>query len=64
VEITVNLDYPDEDIEIMTIDKLIEKHIGYKRYDWKTAVYAGTGGLSGRGSNVAIIGSRTSENRR
>lgn len=56
VDITVNLDYPDEDIEIMTYQKLIEStsQIGDK-ID-KLIYTAGTGRIIRDGLNIAIIG--------
>lgn len=56
VDITVNLDYPDEDIEIMTYNKLTEstKSIGDMIY--KLLSTADTGRIIRDGLNVAIIG--------
>jgi tRNA modification GTPase len=56
VDITVNLDYPDEDIEIMTYEKLLKsiKEIGDMIE--KLLSTAGTGRIIREGLNVVIIG--------
>jgi len=56
VEITVNLDYPDEDIEIMTYRKLIESTSAISDMIGKLLSTAGTGRIIREGLNVAIIG--------
>lgn len=56
VEITVNLDYPDEDIEIMTYKKLIESTTSIGDMIDKLLSTAGTGRIIRDGLNVAIIG--------
>ncbi len=56
VDITVNLDYPDEDIELVTYQKLIESisQIGDMIENIRST--AGTGRIIREGLNVAIIG--------
>ncbi len=56
VDITVNLDYPDEDIEIMTYQKLIESTSQIGDMIDKLLSTAGTGRIIREGLNVAIIG--------
>lgn len=56
VEITVNLDYPDEDIEIMTYQKLTESTKTIGDMINKLLSTAGTGRILRDGLNVAIIG--------
>ncbi|HWQ79118.1 MAG TPA: tRNA uridine-5-carboxymethylaminomethyl(34) synthesis GTPase MnmE [Anaerovoracaceae bacterium] len=56
VEITVNLDYPDEDIEIMTYQKLFESTSLISNMIDKLLSTAGTGRILREGLNVAIIG--------
>ena len=56
VDITVNLDYPDEDIEIITYHKLVESisQIGDMIENIRST--AGTGRIIREGLNIAIIG--------
>ncbi len=56
VEITVNLDYPDEDIEIMTYQKLTESTTLIGDMIDKLLSTAGAGRILRDGLNVAIIG--------
>lgn len=56
VDITVNLDYPDEDIEIMTYKKLVESIKSIGDMIDKLLSTAGTGRIIRDGLNVAIIG--------
>lgn len=56
VDITVNLDYPDEDIEIMTYQKLTESTSQIGDMIDKLLSTAGTGRIIREGLNVAIIG--------
>ncbi|HYE67792.1 MAG TPA: tRNA uridine-5-carboxymethylaminomethyl(34) synthesis GTPase MnmE [Anaerovoracaceae bacterium] len=56
VDITVNLDYPDEDIEIMTYNKLTESTKSIGDMIDKLLSTAGTGRILRDGLNVAIIG--------
>jgi len=56
VDITVNLDYPDEDIEIMTYKKLSESTTSIGDMIDKLLATAGTGRIIRDGLNVAIIG--------
>lgn len=56
VDITVNLDYPDEDIEIMTYQRLIESALQIGDMIDKLLSTASTGRIIREGLNVAIIG--------
>ena len=56
VDITVNLDYPDEDIEIMTYQRLTESTSRIGDMIDKLLSTAGTGRIIREGLNVAIIG--------
>ena len=56
VDITVNLDYPDEDIEIITYNKLIESISQIGDMIENIGSTAGTGRIIREGLNVAIIG--------
>jgi len=56
VDITVNLDYPDEDIEIMTYQKLTESTTSIGDMIVKLLSTAGTGRIIRDGLNIAIIG--------
>ena len=56
VDITVNLDYPDEDIEIMTYQKLTESTSSIGDMIDKLLSTAGTGRIIRDGLAVAIIG--------
>lgn len=56
VDITVNLDYPDEDIEIMTYQKLGESTSSIGDKIDRLLSTAGTGRIIREGLNVAIIG--------
>lgn len=56
VDITVNLDYPDEDIEIMTYQRLTESTLEIGDMIQKLLSTAGTGRIIREGLNVAIIG--------
>ncbi|MDD3167874.1 MAG: tRNA uridine-5-carboxymethylaminomethyl(34) synthesis GTPase MnmE, partial [Eubacteriales bacterium] len=56
VDITVNLDYPDEDIELMTFQKLSESTLSIGDKIGKLLSTAGTGRIIRDGLNVAIIG--------
>lgn len=56
VDITVNLDYPDEDIEIMTYQKLTESTSQIGDMINRLLSTAGTGRILHDGLNVAIIG--------
>lgn len=56
VDITVNLDYPDEDIEIMTYQKLCESASTIGDMIEKLLATAGTGRIIREGLNIAIIG--------
>lgn len=56
VEITVNLDYPDEDIEIMTYQTLINRTSQIGDMIDRLRSTAGTGRIIREGLNVAIIG--------
>lgn len=56
VDITVNLDYPDEDIELMTYQKLCDRTFAIGDMIGKLLSTAGTGRIIRDGLNVAIIG--------
>lgn len=56
VDITVNLDYPDEDIEIMTYQRLCESTLQIGDMIEKLLSTAGTGRIIRDGLSVAIIG--------
>lgn len=56
VDITVNLDYPDEDIEIMTYQKLSESTLSIGDMIDRLLSTAGTGRIIRDGLAVAIIG--------
>lgn len=56
VDITVNLDYPDEDIEIMTYQRLIESTSEIGDMIDKLLSTAATGRIIREGLSVAIIG--------
>ncbi len=56
VDITVNLDYPDEDIELMTYKKLTESTTSIGDMIDKLLSTAGTGRIVRDGLNIAIIG--------
>lgn len=56
VDITVNLDYPDEDIEIMTYQKLCESASTIGDMIDRLLATAGTGRIIREGLNIAIIG--------
>lgn len=56
VDITVNLDYPDEDIEILTYQKLFESTLKIGDMIDKLLSTAGTGRIIREGLNIAIIG--------
>jgi tRNA modification GTPase TrmE len=56
VDITVNLDYPDEDIEILTYQKLTERTIQIGDMLNELLQTIGTGRVIREGLNVAIIG--------
>ncbi|HML35847.1 MAG TPA: tRNA uridine-5-carboxymethylaminomethyl(34) synthesis GTPase MnmE [Bacillota bacterium] len=56
VDIAVNLDYPDEDIEIMTYQKLIESTLIIGDMIDKLLSTAATGRIIREGLSVAIIG--------
>lgn len=56
VEITVNLDYPDEDIEIVTYQRLTESTSSIGDMIDKLLSTAGTGRIIREGLSVAIIG--------
>lgn len=56
VDITVNLDYPDEDIEIMTYQKLIQSISSIGDMINMLLSTAGTGRIVRDGLNIAIIG--------
>lgn len=56
VEITVNLDYPDEDIELLTYEKIKESLSIISDMIEKLMVTASTGRIIREGLNVAIIG--------
>lgn len=56
VDITVNLDYPDEDIEIMTYQKLTESTTQIGDMIDQLLSTAGTGKIIRDGLNIAIIG--------
>ncbi len=56
VDITVNLDYPDEDIEIMTYEKLVKSTTQIGDMIEKLLQTAGTGRIIREGLNVVIIG--------
>lgn len=56
VDITVNLDYPDEDIEILTYQKLIESTSSIGEMIDQLLSTAGTGRIIRDGLHVAIIG--------
>jgi tRNA modification GTPase len=56
VDITVNLDYPDEDIEVMTYQKLTESTKQIGDMIGKLLSTASTGRIIREGLNVAIIG--------
>lgn len=56
VDITVNLDYPDEDIEIMTYEKLTDSTLQISDMIDTLLSTAGAGKIIRDGLNVAIIG--------
>lgn len=56
VDITVNLDYPDEDIEIMTYEKLTDSTLQISDMIDNLLSTAGAGKIIRDGLNVAIIG--------
>lgn len=56
VDITVNIDYPDEDIEEMTYDHLEESVIESRDLIEKLLAGASTGRMIREGINIAIVG--------
>lgn len=56
VEVTVNIDYPDEDIEELTYDKLEQQILLINDMIEKLLVTADTGKVIREGLNVSIIG--------
>jgi tRNA modification GTPase len=56
VDITVNLDYPDEDIEVMTYSRLSKSALQIGDMIEKLLSTAGTGRIIREGLSVAIIG--------
>ncbi len=56
VEITVNIDYPDEDIEEMTYDKLEESIVEAHNMIEKLLATASTGRMIREGIKIAIVG--------
>ena len=56
VDITVNIDYPDEDIEQLTFEKLLSDLKTIKNEIHKLLATADTGRILRDGLNIAIIG--------